>query len=128
MIQKIIFSIILTIFITGCTYKQPIASQGATIIFKTANMKFYDKGFVTKYDNYIHLQIFSVGIVALDLKIYKDEICKDSLRCMNSKDFNEQYISSSHEYKDDFLYKLFSQDNVNFKDRKNKIFIKIKKD
>jgi len=126
MIQKIIFSITFTIFIAGCAYKQPIVSQGATIIFKTPNIKFYDKGFITKYDDYIHLQIFSVGVVVLDLKIYKDEICKDSLRCMNSDEFNTKYISS--EYEKDFLYKLFLQENIYFKDKKKKIFIKVKKD
>lgn len=87
-------------------------------------MKFYDKGFVYKYENYIHLQIFNVGNIVLDLKIYKDEICRSSLECINSKEFNEKYLDIR--YENDFLYKLFSKENIYHKDKKNNILIKVK--
>ena len=54
---------------TGCATKKPIYSKSSTVIFKTPNMKFYDKGFITKYDDFIQLQIFNVGNLVLDLKI-----------------------------------------------------------
>jgi len=118
--------IVLSIFFIGCSYKQPILSQSATIIFKTPILKVYDKGFITHYDNYVHLQVFNVGSVVLNLEIYKDKICKSSFKCLSSKEFNEKYLSK--DYKDNFMYNLFKNDIVRFKDKKNKILIKIKKD
>lgn len=87
-------------------------------------MKFYDKGFITNYGKYIHLQIFNVGQVVLDLEIYKDEVCQGTLQCISAKEFNYKYLSSS--YNSDFLYNLFSKKKVNYKDRENKILIKVK--
>jgi len=119
--------LIITIFIfIGCSQKQPTLSQSATIIFKTPLMKFYDKGFLTHYDDYIHLQIFNLGNVVLDLKIYEDQICRSTLECMSNKKFNERYLNKN--YTDNFMYKLFKQNKVYFKDKKNNILIKIIKD
>ena len=87
-------------------------------------MKFYDKGFITRYDDNIHLQIFTVGQLVLNLKIYKDEVCEGTLQCISSKEFNQKYFHIS--YKDDFLYNLFLEDKINFKDRRNQIMIKVK--
>jgi hypothetical protein len=120
---KILF---LNIFFIGCTYKQPILSQSATIVFITPILKIYDKGFITYYDNYIHLQVFNISRVVLNLKIYKDKICQNDFKCLSSKKFNEKYLIK--DYKDNFIYNLFKNDIVYFKDKKNKILIKIKKD
>ena len=87
-------------------------------------MKFYDKGFITKYEDNIHLQIFNAGQMVLNLNIYKDEVCQGTLQCMSSKEFNTQYFHPS--YNDDFLYNLFSQNKIYFKDKENKILIKVK--
>jgi hypothetical protein len=87
-------------------------------------MKFYDKGFISKYPNYINLQIYNAGSVALNLDIYKDRICQSNLECVDAKDFNKQYLSK--EYSGDFLYNLFSKSKIYFKDKKNKILIKVK--
>jgi len=87
-------------------------------------MKFYDKGFVNYYDNHIHLQIFEVGHMVLDLMIYKDKICKSSLKCMDAQAFNTKYLHSS--YKEDFLYNLFSKKQIYHKDKTNGILIKVK--
>jgi len=124
MIYKL--SPLLIILFTGCSFKSQPISKSATIIFKTPTMKFYDKGFVNRYDNYTHLQVFNVGSVVLDLKIYKDEVCRGTFECMDSREFNSKYLNSS--YSDDFLYNLFLQKKINYKDKKNKILIKIKKD
>ena len=114
------------LLIQGCATKQAKDSQSATIIFKTPVMKFYDKGFVTRYDEYIHLQIFNIGMVVLDLKIYEDEVCKSSFECLNNKEFNLKYLAK--DYDDKFLYNLFLKDNIRFKDKTNNIFIKVTKD
>ncbi|MEA3553371.1 MAG: hypothetical protein U9R39_03080, partial [Campylobacterota bacterium] len=89
-------------------------------------MKFYDKGFITKYEDNVHLQIFNAGQMVLNIKIYKDEVCQGTLQCISAKEFNNQYFHPS--YKDDFLYNLFSkvenkdlEENVS---RKNKIYFK----
>lgn len=116
--------VILVFIVTGCAVKQPISSKSSIVIFKTPSLKFYDKGFITKYEDNIHLQIYSAGNIVLDLKIYKDEVCQSSLKCMSSKEFNEIYLDSS--YKDSFLYELFLQNTVSFKDKRNNILIKVK--
>jgi len=87
-------------------------------------MKFYDQGFITKYDDHIVLQIFNVGQIILNLKVYKDEVCKGTLQCMSSKEFNKIYFSKS--YNDDFLYNLLSKNKIYYKDKKNNILIKVK--
>jgi len=116
--------VVLFIF-TACATKRPIVSSGAIIVFKTPAMKFYDKGFVKVYDKYINLQIYNTGVVALNLDIYKNKICKGFLQCIDSSEFNKKYLSST--YKGDFLYELFSSKNIYFKDKLNKVFIKVKK-
>ena len=117
--------ILVVVFFTSCASKQPIKSNGAVIIFKTPSMKFYDKGFVKVYDRYINLQIYNTGVVALNLDIHKDKVCKGFLQCMDSSEFNKKYLSDT--YEDSFLYELFSSKKIYFKDKVNKVFIKVKK-
>ncbi len=124
MIKKKFLALLLPIVFLGCSSKQVIESKSATVLFKTPSMKFYDKGFITKYGKYIHLQIFNVGQVVLDLEIYKDEVCQGTLQCVSSKEFNRKYLHS--EYSENFLYNLFSKKKIYHKDRKNKILIKVK--
>jgi hypothetical protein len=118
--------IIILLIFQACSIKQPSISSSATIIFKTPTMKFYDKGFVNRYDDHIHLQILNIGAVVLDLKIYNNKICQSTFQCIEAKKFNLKYLSK--EYNDDFLYNLFLKDNIKFRDRNNKIFIKVIKD
>jgi hypothetical protein len=125
-IKYILITTFAIMFFQSCTSKRLDISQSAVIIFKTPNLKFYDKGFISRYDDYTHLQIFSVGTVVLDFKIYKDKICKSMFECVSSKEFNQEYLSK--DYEDDFLYKLFLKKNIRFKDKKNKILIKVRKD
>lgn len=122
MIKYFIFSLIVCLF-TSCSSKQVLESKSATIIFKTKQMQFYDKGFVTKYRDRINLSIFSFGQVALQLDIYPDRICKSSFKCLSAQDFNNKYLSSS--YKENFLYTLFQKNNINFKDKTIGVKIKV---
>lgn len=91
-------------------------------------MKFYDKGFIYKYSDYTQVQIFSVGTVVLDMKIYKDRVCKSTFKCQDLKSFNRENLSSS--YDDNFIKELFERNEkeVVFRDKKNNILIKIKRD
>lgn len=91
-------------------------------------MKFYDKGFINHYANYTQVQVFSAGNVVLNLKIYDDRVCRDTFECQTLKQFNKEYLSAS--YEDDFIQKLFSQDNkdIYFKDSKNGVLIKVIKE
>jgi hypothetical protein len=109
----------------GCASKQPIKSISSTILFKTKNMKFYDSGFVNIYDNYVDMQIFNSGVVALHLKVYKDQVCSSTFKCMGAKQFNQTYLDKS--YKDSFLYNLLRKDKIYFKDKKAKVLIKVNK-
>ena len=123
-LKNIVFILLSLLFFTACATKQPTITSSHTIIIKTPKMKFYDKGFISKYEEYIHLEIFQVGNIVLDLKIYKNEVCQSTLKCISSKEFNEKYLHNS--YKDDFLYNLFSQKKIYFKDTINNILIKVK--
>jgi len=122
--MKIISTLLIAFFLVGCAFKQPKRTVASTIIIKTPNLKFYDKGFINYYDNYIHLQLLSIGNVVLDLSIFKDKICKSSLQCVDAKSFNSQYLVDS--YDKDFLFNLFYKKKIYFKDKKNNILIKVK--
>ena len=117
------FWLLLAFGFVGCSIKKPIKSQSATILLKTPNMKFYDKGFILKYNNMIDLNILNAGASVLHLEIYKDRVCSSTFKCLSSKEFNKQYLNQS--YDDEFLYKLFSTKKVYFKDKKNHILIKV---
>ena len=91
-------------------------------------MKFYDKGFINKYDDHTQVQIFSAGTAVLDLKIYEDRICKSTFECQDLRTFNRQNLHES--YDDMFIKDLFekNQKEVVHRDRANRILIKIKRD
>lgn len=126
--MKKLLPLLLLLFMTGCALKAPVKSQSATILMKTPVMKFYDKGFITKYDDYTQVQIYSAGQTVLDLRIYENQICQSTFECLDSNSFNKEYLHSS--YEKNFLKQLFEKEdkNIEFRDRNNRILIKIKKD
>lgn len=91
-------------------------------------MKFYDKGFINKYDKYTQVQIFSAGTIVLDMKIYENKICKSTFKCQDLKTFNKENLNES--YNEAFLKNLFdkNQKEVIHKDIENNILIKIRRD
>lgn len=103
-------------------------SQSATILLKTPAMKFYDKGFITKYNNYTQLQIYAAGQKVLDLSLYEDQVCQSTFECMDNHTFNTTYLHPS--YAPTFLKQLLEQnkDIIVHRDKTNGILIKIKKD
>jgi len=127
MVQFFKYTLILFIF-TGCAIKQPTLSQSATILLKTPSMKFYDKGFISVYDTYTQVQIFSAGSLILNLEIYKDKICQSTFKCQSLKAFNAQNLDDS--YEENFIKKLFDKQEkrVVFRDKKKNILIKILRD
>ncbi len=123
MLLKIfILSFLITIF-TGCSHKQPISAKSANVVVKTPNLKFYDKGFVEKYEDKVRLTILNFGIVIDDMTIYKDRVCKNLILCIDTAEFNSKYLDKS--YEKDFFYNLFNDEDINFKDKENGILIKI---
>lgn len=125
---KIIYTILISFVFIGCSFNEVKKTSSATILIKTPNMKFYDKGFINEFDNYVQVQIYSAGNTVLDLKIYENRICKSTFKCISSKSFNKDNLHFS--YKEDFLYKLFitNQKDVVFRDNLNSVLIKIKRD
>lgn len=122
---------IFSLFIfTGCfnTTQPQLNSSSATILIKTPQMKFYDKGFIYKYKEFTQVQIFSAGTAILDMKIYNDRVCRTTFKCQDLKTFNKENLSSS--YPDNFLKELFEkeQKEVIHRDKQNDILIKIIRD
>lgn len=122
--KHILITLFFVFIIQGCALKQNVTTTSHTIVFKTPVFKFYDRGFITKYNNHIKLQIYNAGHVVLYLDIYKNRICQSTFQCIKAKEFNRKYLHNS--YKDDFLYNLFSQEKIYHKDKKNNILIKVK--
>lgn len=91
-------------------------------------MKFYDKGFISKYQNFTKVEVFNAGVAVLSLKLYDNQVCHDTFECQSSKVFNAEYLSTT--YKENFLKELFEkkEKEIIFRDKKNGILIKIKKD
>lgn len=123
--------VIFSLFIfTGCfnTTQPQLNSSSATILIKTPQMKFYDKGFIYKYKEFTQVQIFSAGTAVLDMKIYDDRVCRTTFKCQDLKTFNKENLSSS--YPNNFLKELFEkeQKEVIHRDKENDILIKIIRD
>ena len=120
--------LVLVFVFTGCFNKEPILSSSATILIKTPQMKFYDKGFIYKYDDYTQVQIFSAGTAVLDMKIYEDRVCQSTFKCQDLKTFNKENLDKS--YDEMFLKNLFDKNEkeVVHRDKKNNILIKIRRD
>ncbi|MEA1915182.1 MAG: hypothetical protein U9N30_07680 [Campylobacterota bacterium] len=110
-------------FFAGCAQNQPQLTQSAKILIKTPSMKFYDVGFVSRFQNHTEVQIYSAGASILQLKIYKDRVCRDTFECQSLKEFNASNLHKS--YAEDFLYQLFQQSKINYTDTKNRIRIKV---
>ncbi len=123
----IVFSIFIS---TGCfsTNEPQISSNSATILIKTPQMKFYDKGFIYKYKDYTQVQTFSAGTAVLDMKIYEDKVCRTTFKCQDLVTFNKENLSST--YPDNFIKELFerNQKEVIHRDKTNDILIKIIRD
>ncbi len=83
---------------------QPVAlsSKSYKITLKTKKFAFSDTGFFNRYEKAIELQVFTMGKLALDLKISLDEddICVDQL-CNTKHGFNQTFLTG--EYPDNLV-------------------------
>ncbi len=83
------------LFFTGCSYRRNISkSQSYLITIKMKNMAFNDLGFLNHGDNYIDLELFSVGNIILELKI-GNHICVNS-HCFSKERFNARFLSTHY--------------------------------
>ncbi len=91
-------------------------------------MKFFDKGFISKYQDHTEVQILSAGTAVLKLKIYENQICRDTFECQSLESFNNEFLHPS--YDKNFIKELFENNDkeISHRDRINKILIKIRKD
>lgn len=126
--KQLSFILLILIFLTSCSNIEPKLSSSATILIKTPTMKYYDKGFIQKFDNYTQVQIYNAGQTLLDLKIYDDQVCMSTFKCQSLKEFNK--INLHETYDEKFIKNIFESNKkeIVHKDRENGILIKIKKD
>lgn len=126
--MKFLLFIIIPFIFLSCANKQAIKSSSATILIKTPTMKFYDKGFISKFNDFTQVQIYSAGKTVLDLKIYEDRVCQSTFECESLDSFNRKYLDKS--YKPNFLKELFDSNKkeIVYRDKEHKILIKVRKD
>ncbi len=78
---------------------QPVAisSKPYKITLKTKKFAFSDTGFFNRYEKSIELQVFTMGKLALDLKISlnEDDICVDQL-CNTKHGFNQTFLTGEY--------------------------------
>ncbi len=141
-----IFVTLLLFFMSGCSQKyfnltkKKEVSKSSYIVFKTKKTRFAGTGFYKDTPEYVQLQIYSTGVPLANLKFYKkkDLIC-EGIKCNKRRWFTDRFLSPS--YPKDLIIKImtkqpislkskdikYSTDNgIYFKDRKNRILIKIK--
>ena len=150
------FIILLFLIFAGCSVKKPISVLPSIITIKSKSLKFSDIGYIKKYEDMVSLEIYSAGVAVLRLKIgnnvctdegciskksfnerflnknYPKELLKNVILgkpIFNSKnlikkdDGFEQHIFKVDCY--DIIY-IVKRDKIYFKDRLNKILIKIR--
>ncbi|MDX1808504.1 MAG: hypothetical protein R3331_03080 [Sulfurospirillaceae bacterium] len=155
--KHIIIFLSVLLFFSGCAIKQDaILSYPYKIVVKTQNIGIADAGFLKKSSRYKNLQIFSAGSLVLNLKLsnkaclngrcttredfntklfgypYYKNIMDDILnknQIYNGK--NIKYIKDGFEQRIksknyDILYKI-EDGNIYFKDRQNKVLIKLER-
>ncbi len=151
-------SLLALLFLSGCGAKPFVTNHAATIILKTPKIRFADTGYIRTNDDLVALELFSAGHPAGKFEIekmvcvegegcmrkssfneeylnahYPDTLMEDVLRgeaiydglnlVENAHGF-EQRISDENV---DIKYRV-TAGQIYFKDRRNGVLIKIKKD
>ena len=125
----------------GCTTKTPTKTQSALVTISTPSMKYNDLGFIKSYNDSVGLEIYSFGKALIDLRVYENKICSSTFKCMSSQQFVQEYIHPSYpksffnniiNFKelDDMngiSYQYEKENNLYYRDKENKILIKIVK-
>lgn len=126
--MKLIFGFLLVFLVCGCASKKPIVSYSFDVAIKTKNIKFSDKGFVTKFPDHIRLEIYNAGVSLFDIDVYENKIC-NSFACQSISAFNDANFPDGYEEKflKNFLDSL-DESGGSFEDLENKIKIIITKE
>jgi len=151
-----IILLFVTIFLIGCSQKAPFKSSTAYyVVMKNAQIAVADTGFIKKDEHRLNLQLFSASTPIFNLHV-KDDICVEYTCVSKKKfnldffgvshydDFLEDLLNLKPIYSKKNLKKIengFEQKiktanfnityrvksgNLYFKDRKNRILIKLK--
>ena len=150
------FFLVLLLFFTGCAFKTPYkSSKPYYIVIKNSKIALADTGFIKKDDGRLNLQLFTAGTPVFDLHV-KNDVCLDYIclkrKNFNREFFGNRHydsfidelfnlkpiyskknlkkIANGFEQKIktdsyDITYRVEGE-NLYFKDRKNKILIKLK--
>jgi hypothetical protein len=153
MLYKVVLFTIISIFFVSCT-KKVEQSKSSVILIKTEKFKFYDTGFINKNSDFLEVEMFSTAKNIFNLKI-EDKICINNIcydKKVFNNDFLSSYyeddllenifrkksIFNKMKYEEtlngfsqqisnkniDIFYKI-EKDSIYFKDRKNRIIIKV---
>jgi hypothetical protein len=148
--------IILLLLFSGCAYKRPYtSSKPYYIVIKSPQMAVAATGFIKKDNTRLNLQLFSAGTVLLDLHV-EENVCsryvclsresfnKEFFGVRHYEEFIDELFNLKPIYGEKNLEKLkngFEQkivtnsydityrvenENLYFKDKKNKILIKLR--
>jgi len=152
---KIVFTSLILLFI-GCSQKTPYSSSKAYfVVLKTPKIALADTGFIKKDLNRLNLQLFSASTPIFDLHV-KNDICIDYVcldkksfnneffRFRHYDDFVEELFNMKPIYnkrnllktEKGFVQNIVTKDfeitykiengNLYFKDKKNRVLIKLK--
>jgi len=135
-IKKIFIFLLISLFMTACSTQEYQKQESNFIVFKTAMFQYADLGFVYQSENYIKIELYSSGQVAMALEIGDDTVCMSVLECMQKENFNEEVLSRyypkdilnhifrgemifsalhSHKTRNGFTQKLFKKGKYNIK-------------
>ena len=94
MITRVFLSL-LVLFVAGCSYRPDVTlSQSVALTIKTPDIRISDVGFFRANDNYINVQVFTAGTLALDLQIHEN-ICLNG-PCFDKLSFNRRFLKDEH--------------------------------
>jgi len=152
-LRYFLFPILVTFFL-GCSQKNYTSKESYLITFKSKELKFSDMGFISKNDDSILVDIFSVGNQVLKLEMGSFISVNDGVPTpysfFNKKVFQSEYPSKTVKYifsgspifdgknlektsdgfsqhiGENILYKV-SKKSTYFKDKMNGVLIKIVK-
>ncbi|MBU1668805.1 hypothetical protein KKC13_10330 [bacterium] len=96
MIKKIILALGTTWMISGCTGIQPEKQESAFIVIKSEKMKYADMGFIYNSASNVKIDIYAAGQSMVQLDINAQNICMSLFKCMEKKDFNEQFLHAAY--------------------------------
>jgi len=109
-ISILIVATLLLLLSQGCSSPQLVSKKSSFILWKTAQFKYADMGFISENSNKIDIEIYGSGVAVMRLNITPDRICMSQLKCMSKREFNKNILS--HNYPDDILTNIFKSKEI----------------